>query len=641
MLGLRRAQEVNTLTAQLSRTFVSLAVVVAVTFLAFVIACFGWFRLTADYERSWLAVKAEHAAFAAMLDQESGLRGYLLTHDEQYKEPYIWGLTALAKANQSLATYTVGPAAETRVVTAALVEARLAQNRWIEAYAQRAVEEPAGGPSIEEGKALFDDYRNKHKVLSDALSERRDRQWLKEQRLSIARFIMVFVVLAGLFCFSLWQKHSLQRVVIDPVSDLLEHIKRIQQGNFDVDIVPRGPEELRVLAKALNEMVHVFVKSRDNAEARGKELANYSARLKVILDASREFSESLNLRYVIGAVRASTTAVGSYERVVIWLMDEAQKQLRPYGAEENTGDRISEEQLDTFYGLAGRATKSGRVTLETPGGLLQARDSLRGPVVGISVPLIVGARVVGALEARYKDAQIVSPENVEILEMLCQHAATAIESARLHAVIEERSQMDALTHLLNRRRLDVDLATECKRSARYSRPLAFVMLDVDHFKEFNDTYGHPEGDAALQDVARILKDSVRTTDTAYRYGGEEFCIVMRETSGRDSLILAERVRNRIEVHFSSRSTTSAGVTASFGVAEFTAETASPTALVEAADAALYESKKSGRNRVTLSTTAKRPVKSAKPQSRFHVALATSKRVLKAAEGWARDVLDRS
>jgi diguanylate cyclase (GGDEF)-like protein len=151
---------------------------------------------------------------------------------------------------------------------------------------------------------------------------------------------------------------------------------------------------------------------------------------------------------------------------------------------------------------------------------------------------------------------------------------------------------------LNRRRLDEDLDSECKRCSRYERPLAFVMLDVDHFKAFNDSHGHPRADVVLQEVAEVIAGCVRTTDTAYRYGGEEFCILLRETNAHEAMHLAERVRQRIELRFASGATP--GVTASFGVAEFLAATPTPRALVEAADAAMYESKHAGRNRVVLS-----------------------------------------
>jgi diguanylate cyclase (GGDEF)-like protein len=161
--------------------------------------------------------------------------------------------------------------------------------------------------------------------------------------------------------------------------------------------------------------------------------------------------------------------------------------------------------------------------------------------------------------------------------------------------------MDALTRLFNRRRLEEDINAECKRCARYGRPLAFVMLDVDQFKAFNDAHGHPQADTALQQVADVISGCVRTTDTAYRYGGEEFCILLRETRAEDAMIFAERVRQRVEQRFASGAM--AGITVSLGVAGFSADTPTPRALVEAGDAAMYESKHAGRNRVTLSSKA--------------------------------------
>jgi diguanylate cyclase (GGDEF)-like protein len=208
--------------------------------------------------------------------------------------------------------------------------------------------------------------------------------------------------------------------------------------------------------------------------------------------------------------------------------------------------------------------------------------------------------VVGVLEARNAEPRAATTQVIEVLETLATHAATAIESARLHEVIEERSQMDALTRLFNRRRFEDDILAECKRCTRYGRPLALVMLDVDHFKAFNDSHGHPQADAALQQVADVITGCLRTTDTAYRYGGEEFCVLLRETPAADAMLFAGRVRQRIENRFTSGAM--AGITASFGVAGFTADTPTPRALVEAADAAMYESKHAGRNRVVLSVS---------------------------------------
>jgi diguanylate cyclase (GGDEF)-like protein len=448
-----------------------------------------------------------------------------------------------------------------------------------------------------EGQALFDAYRSGQSAFADALDQHSAVLSLREQRVIAAGVTLELAVFFAVLLLAVQQHRALRAAIVVPVAALLRHIRRIRDGQLETTVDGAGPRELADLAEGLNEMVRALAAARASAVSRDETLREHSVQLRLILDASREFSESLNLAYVVGAVRESTAAVGGYARVIVWLMDEDQKRLVQAGEAGSPGPRIEMGQ-----GLAGRAAKSGRITFEGPAGQVRFSDSNNiGPVCAIAVPLIVGARIVGTLEARHTEPRVATTQVIEVLETLATHAATAIESARMHEVIEERSHVDALTRLFNRRRFEEDIQTECKRCVRYGRPLAFVMLDVDHFKEFNDIHGHPQADAALQQVAEVISGSLRATDSAYRYGGEEFCILLRETNAEDAMLFAGRVRQRIEQHFSSGAM--AGITASFGVAGFSAETTpTPLMLVEAADAAMYESKHAGRNRVVLSST---------------------------------------
>jgi diguanylate cyclase (GGDEF)-like protein len=157
--------------------------------------------------------------------------------------------------------------------------------------------------------------------------------------------------------------------------------------------------------------------------------------------------------------------------------------------------------------------------------------------------------------------------------------------------------VDVLTRLPNRRRFEEELAVETSRSARYGRPLSVIMFDLDHFKSVNDTYGHPAGDEVLQELGALLETMMRTSDTAYRYGGEEFVILARETGTKGAAILAERIRSAIEHKFHAWRPGRA-VTASLGVAG-TASGSTAAGLVTAADQALYTAKRSGRNRVAI------------------------------------------
>lgn len=179
---------------------------------------------------------------------------------------------------------------------------------------------------------------------------------------------------------------------------------------------------------------------------------------------------------------------------------------------------------------------------------------------------------------------------------------TDLEASNLH--LQLLTAMDGLTQIANRRSLDATLATEWQRALRKREPLGLVMIDVDHFKLFNDTYGHQAGDDCLRGVAGALKDFARRPgDVAARYGGEEFVLVLTGAAPAQARLVAERVRDRIQALAIPHQRSSHGsVTASFGVASMVPgrQHSGPEVLLLAADQALYRAKEGGRNRVVVS-----------------------------------------
>jgi diguanylate cyclase (GGDEF)-like protein len=596
-----------TLAQQLRRTFVALGVLVGIALAAIALsyavsAC--W--LTPEFKRSRLAVNAEAAAYAVMLDQENGLRGYLLTHDVSFLEPYTRARGALVRANEALAQY-VG---SNPGLVAPMVATRMAEERFIERWADASGNlrlDAIPSPSIATSEALFDAYRSEHAAFATALDRYSESLERRQQRVITVQIALVLAVFIAVLLLAFHQYRALRASIVAPIAELLHHIARVRDGHLDTSLDPAGPHELRRLGEGVNDMVRALGAAREVAACRETAVREHSVRLRQVLDATREFSESLKLDYVVEAVRKSAVAIGGYAQVNLWLMNDEQNQLVDYT--DRPGGASQRAPAEAEQSPAACAARSGRITFEDAAGQVRFIDSTPGSIRALAIPLIVGARVVGALEARHTEAQVATRELVEMLELLARHAATAIESARLHEVIERRSQIDALTQLYNRRRLDDDLAAESQCCIRYGRPLALVMLDIDHFKAFNDSYGHPKADIVLQQVAALVVSCLRTTDTAYRYGGEEFCVLMRETTAEDAIHFAERARRRIEQRFASGELV--GITASFGVAGFSAETPLPTALLEAADEALYESKHAGKNRVMLSS---RPRSSSIPNS---------------------------
>jgi diguanylate cyclase (GGDEF)-like protein len=594
--------QAQTLANQLGQAFKVFGAVVAAAFSVTVLAYgLDWVWLGPEVDSSRQSERTENVAFAAMLDQETALRAYLLTRDPRFLERYSRAEARLAQANAALLVNT----ASRGELAAAMIRTRLAEARWHEDWATGALASGPEGVSVIDGKALFDAYRSEQAAFADQLQLRTEALTLREDWVVAARVLIDLAAFVAVLWLAVRQHRALRETIVAPVAALLGRIRRIRDGQLEVTCAQPGPRELSELGEGLNELVRALAAARAAAATSDELIREHAKRLRLILDASREFSESLNLGYVVSAVRRSTAAVGGYDRVIVWLMDDEQKCLidSAHSAIAAPSPAALHDPA-ALHGLAERAARAGRITFEGPSGEIRFSGADQGPIRAIAIPLIVGARVVGALEARH-DAAIASTSQVlEVLETLGTHAATAIESARLHEVVEERSQMDALTHLFNRRRLEQDLGVECTRSTRYRRPLSFVMLDVDNFKAFNDTHGHPRADTALQQVAEVLIGSVRATDTAYRYGGEEFCVLLRETSAEDGLHFANRLRERLALRFATGPM--AGITASFGVAGFPAEMGSAQALVEAADAAMYESKRDGRNRVTLSLAPKSP-----------------------------------
>ena len=170
-------------------------------------------------------------------------------------------------------------------------------------------------------------------------------------------------------------------------------------------------------------------------------------------------------------------------------------------------------------------------------------------------------------------------------------------------VLAEVSAHDALTGLYNRWYVLEKIESEINRSLRHGSPMALLLLDLDHFKNVNDTYGHMAGDHVLQVVGRLLKESCRVYDVPGRYGGEEFCLLLPETTLRSTPTVAERIRRRLETTEMEVTGASVVVTASIGIAGIDNESAdpvlSPGMLIDRADRALYFAKNQGRNRVAM------------------------------------------
>ncbi|HQT47278.1 MAG TPA: sensor domain-containing diguanylate cyclase [Acidocella sp.] len=223
-----------------------------------------------------------------------------------------------------------------------------------------------------------------------------------------------------------------------------------------------------------------------------------------------------------------------------------------------------------------------------------------------AVPLVAptGA-VLGSLSVFDKRSRTLNGEQISALETLSRQILELLEMRRTviglshaNAKLGQQNVTDTLTGVPNRRAYDQKISEEYSRAIRNISPLSLLLIDIDLFKQFNDTFGHPAGDAALQSVARVLLASLRPYDFLARYGGEEFVIILPSTDLVDAAVVAERVRNLVaHSDFPHRK-----FTISVGVAQLDPE-AGIKALVQAADNGLYRAKATGRNKVVIGTSA--------------------------------------
>ncbi len=211
----------------------------------------------------------------------------------------------------------------------------------------------------------------------------------------------------------------------------------------------------------------------------------------------------------------------------------------------------------------------------------------------ICVPLIAKGECIGIINiTNKKNGKLFNKKDLEFVEALANQAAIAVDNAQLY----ELATKDGLTKLYIHRHFYYLLESEIKRVQRYHHVLSLLMMDIDGFKQVNDTYGHLVGDMVLKEIATTIQKTIRHVDIPARYGGEEFAIILPETQATNALIIAERLRQKIsEIKVKVDETTFVSPTVSIGVAEYPNAADNIKDIIDMADKAMYLSKENGKN----------------------------------------------
>ncbi len=321
--------------------------------------------------------------------------------------------------------------------------------------------------------------------------------------------------------------------------------------------------------------------------------------LEILEATARRLGASLQLREVVEAVTRQTAAAIPQADGVVLVQREPSAEGG--GLAIDLYERDSEGQARSRVDRGSTATQwvldhgASLAIADLAASELEAdgRERARGGA-WMGVPIQIHGEVEGVL-AVHGPAAFRSDQQ-RLLEAIAAQVAVALQNARLY----DLAMVDGLTGLFVRRYFDARLDEEIERTKRFGTEFSVIMMDIDNFKELNDTHGHPVGDFVLRELAAIIRGQMRGVDTAARYGGEEIAMILPRTEMVAAYNVAERIRRRIEGWTPEAEGKQLAVTASFGIAAYPeSEAEGPEDLVRRADRALYRAKKTGKNRVEL------------------------------------------
>jgi diguanylate cyclase (GGDEF)-like protein len=324
--------------------------------------------------------------------------------------------------------------------------------------------------------------------------------------------------------------------------------------------------------------------------------------LAVINHLSNVIASSLNIKDAYGAFISDLKQVVDINWATIALIEGDELCFQALSSEVGStwqpGEKIPLKDTGTEWAATHRKalyepdlTKSNRFKT--------AEDHLRWGIKSIVyLPLLVKNEAVGSLVIASRQPDAYNPGQVRLLERLATQIAVSVENSRLYSRAEQRARIDELTGLFNRRHFDECVKQEIDRHARYRSMLSLILLDLDFFKAYNDTQGHTAGDRVLETIGRLINGALRNTDLAFRYGGDEFAIILPQSATGDALLVAERVRGKIASEMTIRDIK---ISASLGLASWPSDGVTSDELVNAADRALYYAKETGGNRTCVAS----------------------------------------
>jgi diguanylate cyclase (GGDEF)-like protein len=433
------------------------------------------------------------------------------------------------------------------------------------------------------------------KSMIGALESYRPRGQIEELATKFFRGVVIIGPLAiGLLVLILFA--GIYHVVIHPIQRLSAATAGVAEGRYDHELSVSGSDELASLGEVFNGMARSIKASMTQEKTLNAQLATLNT-------IAAELARSLDLEFLLDRLADGICHLVEADGIVIYLIDAKTHEIRLVHTRQVTvkeAGRRGNIRDKGLFGLSARTMQSLLIE-RAPDHPAAADTPPHQPSFGslLTLPLATGGQLFGVVIAgRTVDRTPFRYADLGTVQSLVLFGATAVEKALLYEQSQELAVTDGLTGLFNHREFQLRLGNEIERNQRYGHPFSLLLIDIDCFKQVNDQHGHLAGDAVLKVLAEAIKGSIRTIDIASRYGGEEFAVILPETSLAGALVVAEQIRGHVAgLRIPAPLGQPLSRTVSVGVATAPEDANRREQLIDAADKALYLAKFTGRDRV--------------------------------------------
>ncbi len=327
--------------------------------------------------------------------------------------------------------------------------------------------------------------------------------------------------------------------------------------------------------------------------------------LNVLRSTINAISTSIEIKEIVESARTNLPNLFDFSSFgVFWKEDLLLFLYQEESCPPSFTQEVVSNMVKVISILSEESIDADRMKLEIEKGKLRPKQMMMDPKATLkshlTLPLTVEGEILGCLSLNSDQPNAFDAQDLQFLSVIGYQMAATLKHFQRLSSIKHIAIYDTLTGLYNRRHFEERLGVEAQKSFFSNTPLSLVMVDIDHFKKVNDTFGHTEGDQVLCMISSLLKSSVRKKDTVSRYGGEEFILILPEAGLDESFVIAERIRRLVEKSPFEVGKAQVNLTLSMGISNFPSHRAkSKEELVKMADQALYDAKRGGRNKVCI------------------------------------------